>query len=54
MLIRRCTQNCEYNCRDEEIKVKKVKLSLKHFTMKTDGGSGCIDPRILDIGTTWR
>jgi hypothetical protein len=33
----------------------KVKLSLcliKHYVMKW--GSGCIDPRILDLGTSWR
>jgi hypothetical protein len=35
----------------------KLKLSLcltKHYTFKTYGGSGCIDPRFLDLGTSWR
>jgi hypothetical protein len=26
----------------------------KHYTMKTYGGSGCIDPRFLDLSTSWR
>jgi hypothetical protein len=35
----------------------KVKLSLcltKHHTMKTSWKSGVINPRILDLGTSWR
>jgi hypothetical protein len=40
----------------ERVRVK-VKLSLcliKHHGMKTYCGSGCIAPRILDLGTRWR
>jgi hypothetical protein len=27
---------------------------IKHYAMKAYGGSGCIDLRILDLGTSWR
>jgi hypothetical protein len=36
---------------------KKIKLFLcltKRYIMKTYGGSGCIDPRMLDVSTSWR
>jgi hypothetical protein len=35
----------------------KVKLSLcltKHYATKAYGGSGCIDSRFLDLGTSWK
>jgi hypothetical protein len=40
------------------INAVKAKLSLcltiKHYAMKTFGGSWCIEPRFLDLGTRWR
>jgi hypothetical protein len=32
-------------------KVKSYLCLTKHYAMKT--GSGCIDPRFLDLGTNW-
>jgi hypothetical protein len=40
------------------VKGKKVKLSLRltNETLRHEDvwGSGCIDPRFLDLGTSWR
>jgi hypothetical protein len=36
-----------------DVKVKSLCLT-KHHAMKTYSGSGCIAPRILDLGTRWR
>jgi hypothetical protein len=41
---------CQY-IYDPTIKIKLSLCLTKHFTMKTYGWSGCIDPRILDLGT---
>jgi hypothetical protein len=27
---------------------------IKRYAMKTYGGIGCIDPRIVDLGGSWR
>jgi hypothetical protein len=43
----------EYN-RTVKVKVKLSLLLTKHNAMKTYWGSGCIAPRILDLGTRWR
>jgi hypothetical protein len=38
------------------VKVKVVPCAelIKHYAMKAYGGSGCIDPHFLDIGTSKR
>jgi hypothetical protein len=35
-------------------RITLMKGKGKHCTKKTYGGSGCIDPRFLDLSTNWR
>jgi hypothetical protein len=37
----------------EKVKIP-LRLTNKHYAMKTYGGSGCIDPHILHLGICWR
>jgi hypothetical protein len=37
-----------------KVKVTSSLCLTKHYAIKTYGGSGCIDPRFLDLGTSWR
>jgi hypothetical protein len=35
-----------------KVKVKMSVCLIEHYAMKAYGGSGCIDPRFLDLGTS--
>jgi hypothetical protein len=40
--------------RKKKDKAVPVLNLIKHYAMKAHGGSGCIDPHFLDLGTSWR
>jgi hypothetical protein len=45
-----------FHCRETILKVRKLSSCLTNQALRHEGvcGNGCIDPRFLDLGTSWR